>query len=103
MMRPVVVAAALACLATVAHAQGRRPDTRTMSCEQVQSLIGARGAVVMSTGQHTYDRYVTDRFQCMLSGEVAVRAYVPATDAARCPVWRCEIIDPVDRGGEITN
>lgn len=101
-MRAVVLATALTCLAAAAHAQGR-PDTRTMNCAEVQDLIAERGAVVMSTGRHTYDRYVTDRFQCLMSGEVAVRAHVPARDAQSCPVWRCEMVDPQDRRAIVTN
>lgn len=100
MKRLVLLTAATVCAATVVFAQGRRPDTRTMNCAQVQTMIEQRGAVVMSTGQHTYDRYVSDRFQCTFNSEVAVRAYVPASDTRSCPVRRCEVFDPEDRFGD---
>lgn len=103
MRRHVLLTAAMVCVATFAYAQGRRPDTRTMNCEEVQSMIAQRGAVVMSTGRHTYDRYVSDRFQCSFSSEVAVRAYVPALDRRSCPVRRCEMYDPEDRFGDFMN
>ncbi|MCX2724208.1 hypothetical protein [Roseibium salinum] len=73
-----------------ATAQSRRPDTRTMTCGEVQSLINQRGAVVMSTGQHTFDRYVANRNFCQ-HGEVLERDYVPARDNDRCYVQRCAI------------
>ena len=98
-------AAAIAILATVASAVSAhaRPDSRTMSCDQVRGLIRSEGAVVMSTGRHTYDRYVTDSRQCFTSADVAVRAFIAAQDTQSCPVWRCETIDPIDRRGVITN
>ena len=89
-------------VATAAQAQGR-PDSRGMECGQIQSFIADRGAVVMTTGQHTYDRYVRDRWQCFSISEVAVRAFIASRDTAQCPVWRCEAIDPVERRGLFTN
>lgn len=92
--KPVFAAAAATglLLAAVlpATAQSRRPDTRTMTCGQVQSLINQRGAVVMSTGQNTFDRYVANRNFCQ-HGEVLKRDYVPTRDNNRCYVQRCAI------------
>ena len=35
-----------------------RPSTLGMSCRQAQNLVATQGAVVMTTGQHTYARFV---------------------------------------------
>ena len=71
-----------------ADAQSRRPDSRTMTCAQVQSMIDQRGAVVLSTGQYTFDRYVSNRNFCQ-HGEVLRRDYVPTKDNNKCYVQRC--------------
>ena len=70
-----------------ALAQGR-PDTRAMSCDEVREMIAARGAVVFTTGRHTYDRYVTDRRYCA-PPETALVATVPTRDQAQCMVYAC--------------
>lgn len=70
------------------EAQSRRPDSRTMTCAQVQSMINQQGAVVMSTGQYTFDRYVSNRSFCQ-RGEVTRRDYVPTKDNNKCYVERC--------------
>jgi hypothetical protein len=81
-MRAFIVAA-LALSASVAFAQ--RPSTLDMSCQQAQSLVGRSGAVVLSTGRHTYDRFVaSDRF--CLPGEYALAATAPTQDARQCPL-----------------
>lgn len=71
-----------------ADAQSRRPNSTAMTCGQVQSMINQRGAVVLSTGQHTFDRYVSNRNFCQ-HGEVLRRDYVPTRDNNRCYVQRC--------------
>lgn len=80
-------------IAAPAFAQGR-PDARSMSCEQVQSLILSNGAVVLTTGQHTYDRYVANRSFCNRE-ETPVMESLSTTDTNRCRVYRCEF-DPRD-------
>lgn len=99
--RLAVTAFATALMLAGSAMAGSRPDSRTMSCGQVQSLIAAQGSVVLTTGQYTYDRYVQDRFQCFTSAEVAVRTYVPTTDDKTCLVYHCKTVDPVDRRGLI--
>jgi hypothetical protein len=69
-------------------AQSRRVDSRSRTCAQVQSLIDQHGAVLLSTGVHTFDRYVSNRNQCQ-HGEVLLREYVPTKDTGRCRVQRC--------------
>ncbi len=76
-------------LATAALAQGR-PSTETMTCNQTQALIAARGSVVLGTGPFTYDRYVRDQGFCAL-GEASAAAWERTVDAAQCPVgYRCK-------------
>ncbi|MBO6508039.1 MAG: hypothetical protein JJ979_06085 [Roseibium sp.] len=71
-----------------ADAQTRRVDSRSLTCSQVQSMINQRGAVLLSTGQYTFDRYVSNRNQCQ-HGEVLYRDTVPTKDNGRCRVQRC--------------
>ncbi|MEO3385784.1 hypothetical protein [Mesorhizobium sp. CAU 1741] len=96
MKRIGLIIAASLLAATAAQAQNR-PDSRSLSCGQVQSLIEDRGAVVMTTGQHTYDRFVRNRWQCFSTAEVGVRTHIASQDTGSCPVYRCEVVDPVDR------
>ncbi len=81
-------AAALAAAALVAGAAGpasaqRRPDTLTMTCQQVGALVRAQGAIVLGTGPHVFDRYVADGRFCSLN-EVAAPSPLRTRDAARC-------------------
>ncbi|WP_136621469.1 MULTISPECIES: hypothetical protein [Mesorhizobium] len=70
-----------------------RPDTRTMSCGQLQQLIQSHRAVVLTTGPNTYDRYVRQFGNECDWPEVPMSAYVPTRDG-HCPVYRCE--EPVN-------
>jgi hypothetical protein len=88
-----VIAALTACGAVLvtalpSAAQSGRPNSTTMSCGQAQSMINQRGAVVMSTGRYTFDRYVANRSFCQ-HGEVTRRDYIPTKDNAKCYVLRC--------------
>ncbi len=61
-----------------------RSSTLGMSCNQAIALVASRGAIVLSTGRNTYDRFVAgDRF--CLPGEYAYRAWAPTRDG-NCPV-----------------
>lgn len=93
-VKPIVGAAALAMMTLSAAAQGR-PDARAMSCGQVHALIDQYGAVVLTTGQYTYDRYVASRRFC-LPAERPELASVPTRDTPNCPVYRCDHFDPED-------
>src|SRR5688500_1474330 len=76
-------------LATAAVAQPR-PATDQMTCGQARALVAARGAVILATGRHTYDRYVRDQSQCALS-EIAEISWERTADTAQCPVgYRCK-------------
>jgi len=66
-----------------------RPDTRYMSCGQAQSLVQNRGAIILSTGAYTYDKYVKNHAYCNVS-QVLQGAYVPTSDHRRCKIgYRC--------------
>ena len=45
-------------------ASAQRPNTVTMTCAQAQGLLASRGALVMSTGGHTFDRFVASGRFC---------------------------------------
>ena len=68
-------------------AQGR-PDARTMSCEEVRAMIATRGAVVLTTGRHTYDRYVAGSHFCP-PPDVARPETIRTRDADQCMVFAC--------------
>ena len=70
-------------LAGVSFAQ--RPSTLAMSCGQAGALVASQGAVVMSTGTHTYDRFVATPGFCMLA-EYAYDGYAPTQDARSCRI-----------------
>ncbi|WP_210381301.1 hypothetical protein [Microvirga zambiensis] len=81
-------AVAFVTLSAEAFAQSR-PLTTRMSCSQAKGLVAAQGAIVLSTGPLTYDRYVRTSSACAL-GEVIEPAWVPTADSAQCPIgYRC--------------
>ena len=64
-MKPIqTLAFALALSLPAATALAQRPQSPAMTCRQAAGLVFARGAVVLGTGGHTYDRYVRDRGFC---------------------------------------
>ncbi len=73
----------------VSEAQSGRPNSTTMTCSQVQAMITQRGAVVMSTGQYTFDRYVANFSYCQ-HGEFLRRDFIPTKDNNKCFVRRCD-------------
>lgn len=89
----IIAAAAVASAALVsaqaAQAQAR-PSTLAMSCGQAQSLVRSSGAIVLSTGQHTYDRFVANGGFCT-PDEETVPTWAPTRDTPQCLVgYRCE-------------
>jgi hypothetical protein len=70
-----------------------RPQTPAMSCGQVQNVLAQYGGVVLGTGGHTYDRYVSNAGAC-LPGQAVKRDFVPTRNGA-CPVYTC--FDPSGR------
>ena len=76
-MRAVMLLISFSLLTSAGLAQ--RPSTRAMSCGQAQDLVDDRGAIVLSTGRHTYDRFVATPGYCS-AGEYADRAWAPTRD-----------------------
>lgn len=100
-----LAAAALSALmlATLAPqpAAAQRPDLRRMTCNQAQDLVARRGAVVMTTGQHTYERFVAGPRWCD-HWETVRPAQVRTRDTSRCIVgYICEtpLFSPWERRG----
>ena len=62
-----------------------RPDSRSMTCASARALIQSYGAVIMSTGNHTYDKYVKNHAYCNLD-EGTKNGYAPTLDNRRCKV-----------------
>jgi hypothetical protein len=61
-----------------------------MSCRAAKDLVAANGAVVLSTGPHTYERFVSGMNYCDRS-ETSEPAYAAAADTPRCFVaYRCK-------------
>jgi hypothetical protein len=90
-MRTFIVAALVLLSATEALA---RPSTLSMSCSQAQNLVARRGAVVLSTGRYTYDRFVAGAGYC-LHGEYADSAWAPTRDTSHCPLgYTCKTWPP---------
>ena len=94
-MRTIIIGLIAAGIAGSAFAQAR-PDTRKMTCGEVQALIDRAGRVVITTGPRTYKMFVSDVGYCTLNDQI-VRPYrVQTRDAARCTVvGTCEA-DPFD-------
>jgi hypothetical protein len=70
-----------------------RPDTRQMTCSQTQRLIVNSGAIVLTTGAHTYDRYVAAERYCSYP-EVPTQTWVRTRDHPQCPVFNCQYYEP---------
>ena len=90
--RLIMAAALLGTLSAPLLAQGTRPDARQMTCGQAQSLIKQRGAVVLTTGTYTYDRYIAPNGFCSV-GEMPVMDTIPTRDDPQCRVYRCTAND----------
>jgi hypothetical protein len=85
MQRPLV--AALLLLAPSAAAA--RPASYSMTCEEAQALVAANGAVVVSTGRYTYERFVAHVGFCV-HGEIVDSAHAPTIDDPQCRIgYRC--------------
>lgn len=74
-----------------ADAQTRRPpDTRKMTCEQAKALVQKQGAINLTTGEYTFDRYVSGPRYCIGPAQATRDAVVPTKDNPRCIVGqRC--------------
>lgn len=67
-----------------------RPDTRTMTCSQAQTMVQQFNSIVLTTGQNTYSRFVKGQGFCE-PGQVTARATAPTMDTKKCAVgFRCQ-------------
>ena len=83
MRRPAcIVVATLLAATSVAEA---RPNTTAMSCGEAAATVARAGAIVLTTGDHTYDRFVAATTFC-LGGEVTEPGIAPTVDSERCQV-----------------
>lgn len=97
------IAVSLIALIATTSAVAARPSTLGMSCQQAQNFVAAQGAVVMTTGPHTFQRFVTNPGYCM-TAEWAEPALAPTKDTRNCPLfYYCSAAPPIwyddDRGG----
>jgi hypothetical protein len=91
-MRALTLTLAMMSFATGAVAQSR-PSTLAMTCGQARSVVASRGAAVLSTGQFTYDRFVSGRNFCEIN-ETIEPVWVPTRDSPQCPIgYRCVSAD----------
>ncbi len=86
---------ALALSLPAATALAERPQSTAMTCRQAAGLVFARGAVLLGTGGHTYDRYVRDRGFCEVT-ESTKPGYAPTLDNPQCLVG-CRCFEPSGR------
>lgn len=92
-MKTVLVLAALL-TSGAAHA---RFDSLKHSCEAAQARVQSRGATIIHSGRHIYDRYVSRVGYCA-QGQSIKPAWIPTADASHCWVgYTC--CDMGDGGG----
>jgi len=73
----------VASLALIAPPAAARPSTLAMICEEAAALVASSGAIVLSTGRHTYDRFVSGPRFCPFD-DYADRAFAPTGDDRSC-------------------
>jgi hypothetical protein len=94
---PRLVPFVLAMTLSISPAVAARPNATAMTCAQAAATVAQAGAVVMSTGQHTYERFVASAQYCVRH-EITRPGYSPTRDSPRCQVgYVCETPDWLDR------
>ena len=89
--------AVLALTLLISSVAAARPNATTMTCEQAAATVAKAGDVVMSTGQHTYERFVASGQFCGRHG-IPQPGYSPTRDSKRCQVgYVCVVPDWLDR------
>ena len=67
-----------------------------MSCDEAAATVARSGAIVLSTGVNTYDRFVATNLFC-LSGETTEPGLAPTLDARLCKIgYVCQRQDKSD-------
>jgi len=91
-MRRLASFVVIAVAANASVAEAARLSTLGMSCAQAAATVASAGAIVLSTGQHTYDRFVAHTGFC-LHNEVARPVVAPTADSPYCSIgYRCEYV-----------
>lgn len=83
-MSRLVLSVLVATLATTSISEAR-PNTANMSCGEAAATVARAGAIVLSTGVNTYDRFVATNAFC-LPGENTEPGVAPTIDARLCQV-----------------
>jgi len=87
-----IIAASLASAST----SEARPSTTTMSCAQAAATVARAGAIVLTTGPSTYERFAASSAEC-LPGEIAEAAQAPTIDSESCTVgYVCRQREPYE-------
>jgi hypothetical protein len=80
-----LVSSALVALLLGTSLAAARPSTLSMSCAIAAATVARAGAIVLSTGEHTYDRFVAHNGFC-LPGQKAKPTFVPTADSDACAI-----------------
>src|SRR4051794_38818170 len=83
-MQKVILSALVATLATTSIAVAR-PNTTTMTCAQAAATVARAGVIVLSTGEFTYQRFVSDISHCM-PRQTTGPGVAPTRDNPECQV-----------------
>lgn len=88
------ILAALACICVAGPAVAQQMImTTSISCAAARQIVSTRGAIVLSTGETTYDRFVASQRFCQRD-EINKPAWVPTADQRQCFIgYRCERVD----------
>ncbi len=81
-MKSVLTPLMLLILASTGSAQTQF-DGRSVPCAQIAATVRNRGAVVISTGPYTYERYVNSGQFCVRP-EIPVPTWISTIDAPQC-------------------
>ena len=93
-MRGLIAAAAIAVTTMSCLAQSR-PSTLALSCAKARQLVARSGAITLSTGGQTYDRFVSTRGFCP-TGTFARPAFVPTATESQCDIgFYCSSAPPL--------
>lgn len=79
-------------IAGPASAQQGMPNTRNMTCAEVQSLVARSSGVVLATGPNTFDRYVANVRYC--TGAEQIKPEWVPTKSGTCYVGGGTCWDP---------
>ncbi len=98
----VIIGAALSIFVTDIMVKGEAvasemPLSLSMSCDQTAKLVANRGAIVLRTGENTFDRYVRDLQFCDL-GDALRPEWIPTRDSPQCFIgYTCYLPDIENR------